>query len=65
VPCQVKARFHCQTSYSEEEADECRYWLELLADFGIDDPAIPKLMDEASQLTAIIFASKKTARSRL
>jgi four helix bundle protein len=65
--CRAKSRrdFIAKQSVVEEEADECRYWLELLVDFGIHDPAIPKLMDESGQLTAIIVASKKTARSRL
>jgi four helix bundle protein len=65
--CRAKSRrdFIAKQPIVEEGADECRYWLELLADIGIDDPAMPKLMDESSQLTAIIIASKQTARSRL
>jgi four helix bundle protein len=65
--CRAKSRrdFIAKQSVVEEEADECQYWLELLVDFGIDDPEIQKLLDEANQLTAITVASKKTARSRL
>ena len=50
----------------EEEADECGYWLELLVATGsvsADDAA--GLLREASELTAIMVASKKRLRLRL
>ncbi|MCS7465141.1 four helix bundle protein [Stieleria sp. ICT_E10.1] len=46
-----------------EEADESCYWLELI----IEGDLLPKervesLLDEANQITAIMVASRKTAR---
>ncbi len=65
--CRAKSRrdFIAKQSIVEEEADETRYWLELLVEVDIDDSVIPRLMDEADELTAIVVASKKTARSQL
>jgi len=48
----------------EEEADECMYWLDLLAESGLlreGDVAGPKT--EANALVAITVASIRTARS--
>jgi four helix bundle protein len=44
-----------------EEADECVDWLEYLRDSGICNDA--RLIDEAHQITAILTASHKTAKS--
>jgi len=47
----------------EEESDESIYWLELLRDAGFGSvPEVPRLLDEAHQLTAIIVSSIRTAR---
>lgn len=49
----------------EEEADECLYWVELALDAGLVSPerAAP-LRREASEILAMVVASKKTLRSR-
>jgi four helix bundle protein len=58
-----KADFIAKLSTVEEEADECGLWLEMLAELeekrGME---LGRLTDEASQLVAIMVASKKTAR---
>ncbi len=45
----------------EEEADECAYWMELIIDAGLL-PArqVQPLQQEASELTAIMVASRRT-----
>lgn len=48
---------------TEEEADECIYWLELLDESGlVKNDAIPILRKEATELTAIFTAIGKTAK---
>jgi four helix bundle protein len=49
----------------EEEADESGYWLELLADADVV-PArlLAPLTKEADELTAIVVAAIKSARTR-
>lgn len=48
----------------EEEADECLFWLEFLADAGIVEATkLKDLLSEASQLTAIFVASRRTAKN--
>jgi four helix bundle protein len=50
----------------EEEADECGYWLELLCATGyVSAQDIAPLRREASELTAIMVASKKRLRAKL
>jgi len=47
----------------EEEADECLYWMELLAQSGtVRLETLEPLMKEADELLAITVASIKTAR---
>jgi len=47
----------------EEEDDESAFWLELLMEVGIMPVTrLADLMQEASEFTAIIVASRKTAR---
>ena len=46
----------------EEEADECGYWLEIMEELGITNDELRRLKQEASELTAIMVSSKKTAR---
>jgi hypothetical protein len=50
----------------EEEADESAFWLELLIDAGLmSESKIRPLLNEASEIVAIMASSKKTAsRSR-
>ncbi len=57
-----RAEFICKLGIAEEEADESGLWLELLVESGVvPQKRLQKLMDEASQLTAIIVASRKTS----
>lgn len=49
----------------EEEADESGFWLELAADHGVMPAAqLSTLLKEASELTAIMVASRKTLQAR-
>lgn len=58
-----QADFIAKMGIVEEEADECVYWMELLAESGIvKKEFVADLMNEAHELTAIVVASIKTAR---
>jgi four helix bundle protein len=49
----------------EEEADETLFWLEFIAEAGlIPRSKLEDLISEAGQITAIIVASRKTAKNR-
>lgn len=57
--CHAKSRpdFLAKIKICEEEADECEYWLELLADAGILRPSsLAPLLGEARELAAIMAA---------
>jgi len=57
-----KAEFIAKMGTVEEEADESGLWLELLAEAGIiPESKLSALLQEASDLTAIMAASRKTA----
>ncbi len=65
--CRAKSRadFIHKTSVVEEEADESSFWLEI----AIDGDLLPakrvrSLLSEANELTAIMVATRKTARAR-
>lgn len=50
----------------EEEADESVYWLELISDAGLlPERETAALRQEASEIVAMVVASKKTLRSRI
>src|SRR3954470_11874005 len=58
-----KAEFIAKIGTVEEEADETALWLELLAESGIVAARkLSALLQEANDLTAIMAASRKTAR---
>ena len=58
-----RAEFVAKLGVVEEEIDESAYWLELLVESGIIPVTrLADLMQEASEPTAIIVASRKTAR---
>jgi len=58
-----RAEFVAKLGIVEEEIDESAYWLELLIEAGIVPSArLADLVQEADELTAIIVASRKTAR---
>jgi four helix bundle protein len=62
---QSVAHMISKLSIAEEEADESIYWLQLLARVGAADAAAAApLIREASELVAIIVASKKKLRAR-
>jgi four helix bundle protein len=65
--CRAKSRadFINKTSIVEEEADESGFWLELIVDAGLMTAnRIKPLLDEASEITAMLVASRKTAIAR-
>jgi four helix bundle protein len=60
-----KAEFIAKLGVSEEEADESTYWIEMLIEAKLTRPEkANNLFNEATQLTAIIAASRKTAKSK-
>lgn len=60
------AEFISKVEGGLQELDETAYWLELLMDSGILDAETGCcLLVEADELTAILVASAKTAKTRL
>lgn len=58
-----RAEFIAKLGIAEEEADECSYWMELIMESGMVAPALVlPLHGESGELTAIISASRKTAK---
>ena len=65
--CRSKSRadFVNKTSIVEEEADETGFWLELIVDAHLlSAKRVNPLLDEASEITAMLVASRKTAIAR-
>ena len=59
-----KAEFIAKLGVVEEEADESCHWLELIIESGMmDETLVAPLLKEANEITAIMAASKKTARN--
>ncbi len=49
----------------EEEADESSYWLELMTETGLAQPALTSPLSlEANEITAMVVASIKSTRIR-
>ncbi len=60
-----KAEFIAKLGIVEEEADESAFWLELIIEGALLKEALVRdLYKEACEITAIMSASKKTARAR-
>jgi four helix bundle protein len=60
---QSKASFIAKISIALEEADESAFWLEFIIDEQLIKPErVTPLFEEANELTAIFYASRKTAR---
>lgn len=60
-----KAEFIAKLGIAEEEADESAYWLELIIEGGLlDRKRVAELLREAEEITAILAASRKTAKLR-
>ncbi|NQT87622.1 four helix bundle protein [bacterium] len=58
-----RAEFIARLGVAEEEADESAYWLELLIDSKqLQAAHVQPLLQEATELTAILAASRKTAK---
>lgn len=58
---QSKASFTAKLSIVLEEADESAFWLEFIIDEKLT-PKVASLLNEANELTAIFFSSRKTAK---
>jgi four helix bundle protein len=57
-----KAEFIAKLGTVEEEADESAFWLDLIIDAGLlSESKIRPLLNEASEIVAIMASSKKTA----
>jgi four helix bundle protein len=60
---QSRAAFIAKLSVALEESDEALFWLHRLSNQGFGDRAVvEKLFQEANEITAILNASRKTAR---
>jgi four helix bundle protein len=60
-----EAEFISKIGGALQEIEETAYWLELLVDAGImPAPRLKELIKETDELTAILVASSKTAKSR-
>jgi four helix bundle protein len=60
-----KAEFVAKLGTVEEEADEAGYWMELIIEGKLMDRSrVEPLLQEASELTAIMAASRKSAAGR-
>jgi four helix bundle protein len=60
-----KAEFVAKIGVVEEEADECGYWMELIVDGNLLPASkVTALLQEASELTAIMAASRISASRR-
>ena len=58
-----RAEFIARLGIVEEEADETCHWLELIIEsVMLNEAKVVDLLNEANEITAIIVASKKTAR---
>lgn len=57
-----RAEFVAKIGIVEEEADETAFWLELIAEAGLlSDRKIQPLLQEASEIVAIMASSRKSA----
>jgi four helix bundle protein len=60
------ADFASRITICEEEADECCYWLEIIAQSGmLKKDEVKELWKEANELTAIFAASAITIRNKI
>ena len=59
-----RAEFASKLGIAVEEADESGYWIERIAEAGLLPPKrLAPLLQEADEITAVLVASHKTARS--
>ena len=58
-----RAEFVAKIGVVEEEADESAFWMELLIEGGVmSESLVADLLREANELTAIMAASRKSAK---
>ena len=65
--CRARSRadFASKVAIAEEEADESAFWIEVIMEDGLlPSSEVEALLQEANELTAILAASAKTARTR-
>ncbi|MBM4049350.1 MAG: four helix bundle protein [Planctomycetes bacterium] len=65
--CRAKSRAHVLSKLGdvEEEADESMYWMELIAEAKLMEPArMAALMREADEIIAMTVATIRTLRNR-
>ncbi len=63
---QSRASFISKISIVLEEADESAFWLEFIVDEQLmKTNLVAPLLKEANELTAIFYASRKTARTKV
>ncbi|NOQ96665.1 MAG: four helix bundle protein, partial [Calditrichae bacterium] len=61
-----KAEFISRLAIVEEEADETRFWLELVKEMKISrETSIDLLMKESDEIISMIVSSIKTVRKKL
>jgi len=63
--CRARSRrdFAAKLAIVEEEADESAYWIEVIMESDMMPPErVQPLLQEAQELTAIMVASRKSAR---
>ncbi|HSQ66270.1 MAG TPA: four helix bundle protein [Polyangiaceae bacterium] len=60
---QSRADFVHKVSIAAKEVAETLYWLELIAELNLQPDALPSLLREADELTAILVSSGRTARA--
>jgi four helix bundle protein len=57
-----KAEFIAKLGIVEEEADECCFWMEIIIESNLmKDELVRPLLQEASEIVAIMTASRKSA----
>jgi four helix bundle protein len=60
--CKSSKDFISKIGTVVEEADETQFWLEILVESGtVDLPFVSELLKEATEITAIMTASKSTS----
>lgn len=60
-----KKEFTAKLGIVEEEADECCFWLEIIIEDGMLNPAnVQPLLDEANEIVAIVVTAIRSSRAK-
>jgi four helix bundle protein len=60
-----KAEFTAKLGVVLEEADECKYWLEIIMELGIlSKIKVTNLHKEADELTAVFYSTIRSSKNR-